>query len=229
MTPPLSALSLAQDSHDIVQKERCQPSDVAPSTRTLDKHWQRQYREIRDRRGKGGRGVMRAVLHAKAIRSVSSVHRDVSTVPICCNISQVMCLCNTIHSQDQHLPVAFQRLMSPFRILSARDNNLHCYHAQQEPSPRSCSACVRSPQESRNSLPSTSFMERAESSGAAMAGLPARLRVPSPSLPTNQHRLVRLCRLLPFPIDEQVRCHAAQCLVSLRSWGSLSCCGCVML
>jgi hypothetical protein len=28
-----------------------------------------------------------------------------------------------------------------------------------------------------------------------MAGLPARTRVPSPSLPMNQRRLVRLCRL----------------------------------
>ena len=51
--------------------------------------------------------------------------------------------------------------------------------------------CAVGLQESRNSLPSR-WMERAESSGAAMAGLPARPRVPSPSLPIDQHRLVRL-------------------------------------
>lgn len=52
---------------------------------------------------------MRVVLHAKAIRSASDVHRDVSTVPICYNISQVMCLCNIIHLQDQHLTVGFPK------------------------------------------------------------------------------------------------------------------------
>ena len=139
-----------------------------------------------------------------------------------------MCLGNTIRSQHHHFTVGIQRLMSPSRILSARDNNMHRYHAQKEPPPRSCSAyvCAQSP---RKPQLASAQMERAENSGAAMAGLPARPRVPSPSLPINQHRLVRLYRLLPFSVDEQVRCHAAQCLVSLRSWGSLSCCSCVLL
>ena len=52
----------------------CRKNDVSQATlrpaRTLNKHWQRRYREIRDWRGKGGRGVMHVVLHVGSIGCV---------------------------------------------------------------------------------------------------------------------------------------------------------------
>lgn len=166
----------------------CRKNDVSQATlrpaRTSDKHWQRQYREFRDRRGKGGRGVMRNVLlQAESIRCACFVHLGVSMPEdksgdvLEQHIRSISIYLLEFKGNDTFTAVQYPR--QQYASLPSKNNEDH-------------QACVRPSQESRKSLPSR---WREPSSGAAMAGLPARPRVPSPSLPINQRRLVRLCRL----------------------------------
>ena len=89
-------------------------------------------------------------------------------------------------------------------MLCTRGCNLHRCHRTIKTT-KSCSACVRSPQESRNSLPSR---WREPSSGAAMAGLPANNSRAQPIASNQPTQACEALSAVPVSI-EQVRCRAA--------------------
>ena len=107
----------------------CRKNDVSQATlrpaRTSDKHWQRQYREFRDRRGKGGRGVMRNVLlQAESIRCACFVHLGVS-MPEDKSGDVLERHCAFVASAFIHWN---SKEMTPSRLFSTRGNNMHRSH-----------------------------------------------------------------------------------------------------
>ena len=126
---------------------------------------------------------MRVVLHAESIRCVFSVHRGVGDA----RKVRVSTVCS-----ERHIQFVAQALNSrhPKNIDTSSDAQYPQQKYASLPSTLKASKspkdCGRPSQESRNSLPSR---WREPSSGAAMAGLPATTRVPSPPLPIIQHGL----------------------------------------